>query len=58
MMSTHGVAWVSALLLLVPPLTPIEAWLLFIEQLIPLQLLGFAGALGGGVVMAKTRSAA
>ncbi|MGK2911846.1 MAG: DMT family transporter [Sphingobium sp.] len=45
---------VSVLLLLVPPLAATEAWLLFGEQLISLQLLGFAAALGG-VTMARSR---
>lgn len=37
----------SMLLLLVPPLAAIEAWLLFGEQLGPVQIVGFALALGG-----------
>lgn len=50
----QGATRVSALLLLVPPLAAIEAWLLFGEQLIRLQLLGFAAALGG-VMLARSR---
>jgi drug/metabolite transporter (DMT)-like permease len=40
----------SMLLLLVPPLAAIEAWLLFGERLVPLQLAGFAMALGGVLI--------
>ena len=53
----------SMLLLLVPPLAAIEAWALFGEQLGPVQLIGFALALGGVLLgrsqgRAKAREAA
>jgi drug/metabolite transporter (DMT)-like permease len=44
---TQGATRMSMLLLLVPPLAAIEAWALFGETLGPVQLLGFALALGG-----------
>lgn len=44
---TQGPTRPSMLLLLVPPLAAIEAWLLFGERLGPIQLVGFALALGG-----------
>jgi drug/metabolite transporter (DMT)-like permease len=54
-MMRHGDATkVTALLLLVPPLAAVQAYLFFGETLAPLQFLGFALALGG-VLM--TRSA-
>jgi drug/metabolite transporter (DMT)-like permease len=53
----QGATRVSALLLLVPPLAAVEAWLLFGEQLVPLQLLGFAAGLGG-VILARSRPTA
>ncbi|USI72618.1 DMT family transporter [Sphingomonas morindae] len=54
-MTRHqGPTRVSALLLLVPPLAAVEAWLLFGERLVPLQLFGFALALGG-VLLARAR---
>ena len=40
--------------LLVPPLAAIEAWLLFNERLGPIQLIGFALALGG-VLLGRSR---
>ncbi|BBF71275.1 DMT family transporter [Sphingomonas bisphenolicum] len=43
----QGPTRMSMLLLLVPPLAAIEAWLLFGERLGPVQLVGFALALGG-----------
>lgn len=43
----QGATRMSMLLLLVPPLAAIEAWLLFGERLGPVQLIGFALALGG-----------
>jgi drug/metabolite transporter (DMT)-like permease len=43
----QGATRMSMLLLLVPPLAAIEAWLLFGERLGPVQLVGFALALGG-----------
>ncbi|NML11384.1 DMT family transporter [Sphingobium sp. AR-3-1] len=43
----QGPTRMSMLLLLVPPLAAIEAWLLFEERLGPVQLVGFALALGG-----------
>ncbi|MET3723866.1 DMT family transporter [Sphingomonas trueperi] len=57
MTRAQGATRVSALLLLVPPLAAIEAWLLFGEQLVSLQLLGFAAALGG-VILARSRPTA
>jgi len=46
----QGATRMSMLLLLVPPLAAIEAWLLFGERLVPLQLAGFAMALGGVLI--------
>lgn len=43
----QGPTRMSMLLLLVPPLAAIEAWLLFGERLGPVQLIGFALALAG-----------
>ncbi|WP_298397970.1 DMT family transporter [Sphingobium sp.] len=43
----QGATRMSMLLLLVPPLAAIEAWILFGERLGPIQLIGFALALGG-----------
>lgn len=43
----QGATRMSMLLLLVPPLAAIEAWLLFGERLGPVQIIGFALALGG-----------
>lgn len=43
----QGATRMSMLLLLVPPLAAIEAWILFGERLGPVQLVGFALALGG-----------
>src|SRR3546814_9061325 len=43
----QGPTRMSMLLLLVPPLAAVEAWLLFGERLGPVQLIGFALALGG-----------
>jgi len=55
-MTRHqGATRVSALLLLVPPLAAIEAWILFGEGLVPIQLFGFALALGG-VVLARMKT--
>ncbi len=53
----QGATRVSILLLLVPPLAALEAWLLFGERLGVLQLLGFCLALGG-VLLARTASRA
>lgn len=50
----QGPTRMSMLLLLVPPLAAVEAWLLFGERLLPLQLLGFALALGG-VLLGRSR---
>ncbi|MET0370584.1 MAG: DMT family transporter [Sphingobium sp.] len=50
----QGPTRMSMLLLLVPPLAAIEAWLLFGELLGPVQLAGFALALGG-VVLGRSR---
>ena len=44
---TQGPTRMSMLLLLVPPLAAVEAWLLFGEKLGPVQIAGFALALGG-----------
>lgn len=44
---TQGPTRMSMLLLLVPPLAAVEAWLLFDEKLVPVQLAGFALALTG-----------
>jgi drug/metabolite transporter (DMT)-like permease len=44
---TQGPTRMSMLLLLVPPLAAVEAWLLFGERLGPVQLVGFALALIG-----------
>lgn len=55
-MTRHqGATRVSALLLLVPPLASIEAWILFGERLTPLQVVGFALTLVG-VTLARARS--
>lgn len=43
----QGPTRMSMLLLLVPPLAAIEAWLLFGERLAPVQIVGFLLALGG-----------
>lgn len=53
----QGPARMSMLLLLVPPLAAIEAWLLFGETLEPVQLTGFALALGGVMLGRSTRPA-
>lgn len=45
----------SMLLLLVPPLAAIEAWLLFAERLAPVQMAGFLLALGG-VLLSRSRA--
>ena len=51
-MTRHqGPTRVSALLLLVPPLAASEAWILFGERLVPVQLAGFLLALGGVLLM-------
>jgi len=55
-MTRHqGATRVSALLLLVPPLAALEAWILFGERLVPIQLVGFALALGG-VLLARMKT--
>jgi len=46
----QGATRMSMLLLLVPPLAAIEAWILFGERLGPVQLFGFALALGGVLI--------
>ncbi|WP_420144404.1 DMT family transporter [Sphingobium sp.] len=46
----QGATRMSMLLLLVPPLAAIEAWLLFGEKLGAVQLVGFALALGGVLI--------
>jgi len=52
MVRHQGATRVSALLLLVPMLAAVEAWLLFGEKLGPVQITGFALALGG-VLLAR-----
>ena len=54
MVRHQGATRVSALLLLVPMLAAIEAWLLFGEKLGPVQIAGFALALGG-VLLARAK---
>jgi drug/metabolite transporter (DMT)-like permease len=55
-MTRHqGATRVSVLLLLVPPLAALEAWILFGERLVPVQLAGFALALGG-VLLARMKT--
>lgn len=54
MVRHQGATRVSVLLLLVPALAAIEAWFLFGERLGPIQLAGFALALGG-VLLARGR---
>ncbi|WP_100238684.1 MULTISPECIES: DMT family transporter [Sphingobium] len=51
----QGPTRMSMLLLLVPPLAATEAWLLFGERLGPVQLVGFALALGGVMLGRSTR---
>ncbi|WP_176590229.1 DMT family transporter [Sphingobium sp. EM0848] len=53
----QGPTRMSMLLLLVPPLAAIEAWLLFGERLGPVQIVGFALALGGVMLGRSTRPA-
>lgn len=53
----QGATRVSVLLLLVPPLAAIEAWALFGERLVPIQIAGFAAALGG-VFLARSKTKA
>ncbi|WP_327751924.1 DMT family transporter [Sphingobium sp. SJ10-10] len=53
----QGPTRMSMLLLLVPPLAAIEAWLLFGERLGPVQIIGFALALGGVMLGRSTRPA-
>lgn len=53
----QGPTRMSMLLLLVPPLAAIEAWVLFGERLGPVQLIGFALALGGVMLGRSTRPA-
>jgi drug/metabolite transporter (DMT)-like permease len=53
----QGATRMSMLLLLVPPLAAIEAWLLFGERLGPVQLVGFALALGGVLIGRSRRKA-
>jgi drug/metabolite transporter (DMT)-like permease len=48
----QGATRVSVLLLMVPPLSALEAWMLFGEQLAPIQIAGFILALGG-VLLAR-----
>jgi drug/metabolite transporter (DMT)-like permease len=51
----QGATRVSVLLLLVPALAAVEAWALFGERLVAVQLVGFALALGG-VLLARVRA--
>ena len=54
-MMRHGEATkVTALILLVPPLAAVQAYLFFHETLLPLQFVGFALALGG-VLLARSK---
>lgn len=53
----QGPTRMSMLLLLVPPLAAIEAWALFDERLGPVQLVGFALALGG-VLLGRSQGGA
>lgn len=53
----QGATRMSMLLLLVPPLAAVEAWLLFGEKLGPVQLIGFALALCGVMLGRSTRPA-
>jgi drug/metabolite transporter (DMT)-like permease len=55
MTRSQGATRVSLLLLLVPPLTAVETWILFGEHLVALQILGFGLALGG-VLLARAAS--
>jgi drug/metabolite transporter (DMT)-like permease len=56
-MMRHGDATkVTALLLLVPPLAAVQAYLFFGETLAPVQLLGFALALGGVLMTRSARA--
>ncbi|WP_199194750.1 DMT family transporter [Phyllobacterium phragmitis] len=55
-MTRHqGATRVSLLLLIVPPLAALEAWILFGEKLTPVQIAGFVLALGG-VLLARMAS--
>ncbi len=56
MLRHQGATRVSSLLLLVPALAAIEAWVIFGERLGPIQLAGFLFALMG-VLLARSRSA-
>jgi drug/metabolite transporter (DMT)-like permease len=47
---------VTALLLLVPPLAAVQAYLFFGETLAPVQFLGFALALGGVLMTRSARA--
>lgn len=55
MTRNQGATRVSILLLLVPPLAAVQAWLLFDERLSAIQLAGFVLALGG-VIIARMKS--
>jgi drug/metabolite transporter (DMT)-like permease len=58
-MMRHGDATrVTALLLLVPPLAAVQAWLFFRETLSPLQFIGFVLALAGVLLTRSARAAA
>jgi drug/metabolite transporter (DMT)-like permease len=56
MVRHQGATRVTVLLLLVPALAAIEAWWLFGERLLPVQIAGFVLALGG-VLLARARPA-
>lgn len=58
-MMRHGDATkVTALLLLVPPLAAVQAYLVFGETLAPIQFIGFALALGGVLMTRSARAPA
>jgi drug/metabolite transporter (DMT)-like permease len=58
-MMRHGDATkVTALLLLVPPLAAVQAYLFFGETLAPVQFIGFALALGGVLMTRSARTPA
>jgi drug/metabolite transporter (DMT)-like permease len=58
-MMRHGDATrVTALLLLVPPLAAMQAYLFFGETLVPVQFVGFALALGGVLMTRSARTPA
>jgi drug/metabolite transporter (DMT)-like permease len=52
----QGATGVSVLLLLVPPLAAVEAWIMFAERLVVAQIVGFVLALGGVLLARMGRS--